>query len=193
MTKHLLSVRNLSGTAMNAGGVPEVNVTAFLRKTSFSCINMKHSKEGSLSQFYHKLRLNKLKIKNQSASCKRYTQGTNKVLGPPFFWAKKEMRNTVSSDSNTYKLSGMSRTLISWEWCPVNYSLWVSFHGFKSCYPPCMRSVVSDFVTPVDCSPPGSATHGDFSGKNTGGRLLPFSTHGLRDWTHASCVSWTGR
>ena len=29
-------------------------------------------------------------------------------------------------------------------------------------------SVVSDSWEPLDCSPPGSAVHGDFPGKNTG-------------------------
>ena len=31
-----------------------------------------------------------------------------------------------------------------------------------------LLSCVQLFVTPVDCSPPGSSVHGDFRGKNTG-------------------------
>ena len=69
------------------------------------------------------------------------------------------MRNTVSSDLNTYKLSDV-------QWITHSES---RFHGFKSCYPPCTRAqsylILCD---PMDCSPPGSATHGNFLGKNTG-------------------------
>ena len=39
----------------------------------------------------------------------------------------------------------------------------------------CMLSHVRLFVTPVDCSPPGSSVHGDSPGKNTGVGCVPSS------------------
>ena len=52
------------------------------------------------------------------------------------------------------------------------------------------RSVVSVFVTPVNCSPPGSSVHGDAPGKNTGVGCIPFSrgSAGPRDQTWVSCI-----
>ena len=35
--------------------------------------------------------------------------------------------------------------------------------------------VVSDSVTPMDCSPPGPSVHGSSPGKNTGGVVIAFS------------------
>ena len=54
-----------------------------------------------------------------------------------------------------------------------------------------LRSVVSDLSHAMDCSPPVSSVHGDFSDKNTGTgcHASPGESSQPRDQTHVSCVS----
>ena len=56
-------------------------------------------------------------------------------------------------------------------------------------------SHVQLFVTPMNCSPPGSSVHRSFPGKNTGAGYH-FLLQGIflpRDWTRFSCISCIGR
>ena len=55
------------------------------------------------------------------------------------------------------------------------------------------RSVVSYFLSPMDCNLPGFSVHADSPGKNTGVgcHTLPSNRSSWpRDWTHISCSSW---
>ena len=57
------------------------------------------------------------------------------------------------------------------------------------------HSVISYFVTPMDCSPPGSSVHGIFQVRILEWVAMAFS-RGFsppRDWTHVSCITCIGR
>ena len=57
------------------------------------------------------------------------------------------------------------------------------------------RSVMSDSVTPLDCSPPGSSVHGILQARILEWVAMPSSrgSSGPRDGTCVSCVSCSGR